>query len=140
MQKEAEIRDPLILGNKSYHDITKDVSRPVEGNANKYWWILFGLSFVGSLIRVCSSAMNKLTGYNKHNFIFSYYIHDFIMAQVFFKVTFSPLFFYFLILDQALKINSSHIICSYFKISSLSRKIEKTQKSNRTAAWTGLDR
>ncbi len=44
MQKEAEIRDPLILGNKSYHDITKDVSLPVEGKANKYWWILFSLS------------------------------------------------------------------------------------------------
>ncbi len=44
MQKEAEIRDPLILGNKSYHDITKDVSFPVEGKANKYWWILFSLS------------------------------------------------------------------------------------------------
>ncbi|MGY8989442.1 MAG: NrfD/PsrC family molybdoenzyme membrane anchor subunit, partial [Flavobacteriales bacterium] len=44
MQKEAEIRDPLILGSKSYHDITKDVSRPVEGKANKYWWILFSLS------------------------------------------------------------------------------------------------
>ena len=46
MQKEAEIRDPLILGNKSYHDITKDVSLPVEGKANKYWWILFSLSAV----------------------------------------------------------------------------------------------
>ena len=44
MQKEAEIRDPLILGNKSYHDITKDVSLPVEGKANNYWWILFSLS------------------------------------------------------------------------------------------------
>ena len=44
MQKEAEIRDPLILGNKSFHDITKDVSLPVEGKANKYWWILFSLS------------------------------------------------------------------------------------------------
>jgi len=46
MQKEAEIRDPLILGNKSYHDITKDISRPVEGKGNKYWWILFSLSAV----------------------------------------------------------------------------------------------
>ena len=35
MQKEAEIRDPLIIGNKSYHDITLDVARPVEGKANK---------------------------------------------------------------------------------------------------------
>ena len=39
MQKEAEIRDPLILGNKTYHDITVDVARPVEGKANNYWWI-----------------------------------------------------------------------------------------------------
>ncbi len=46
MQKESKIRDPLILGNKTYHDITKDIARPVEGKANKYWWILFGLSAV----------------------------------------------------------------------------------------------
>ena len=44
MHKESEIRDPLILGNKTYHDITRDIARPVEGKANKYWWILFGLS------------------------------------------------------------------------------------------------
>ena len=30
MQKESKIRDPLILGAKSYHDITKDIARPVE--------------------------------------------------------------------------------------------------------------
>ena len=41
MQKEAPIREPLILGNKSYHDITVDVARPVEGKANKLWWIVF---------------------------------------------------------------------------------------------------
>ena len=46
MQIESKIRDPLILGNKTYHDITKDIARPVEGKANKYWWILFGLSVV----------------------------------------------------------------------------------------------
>ena len=46
MQKEAEIRDPLILGNKSFHDITKDIAKPVEGKANKYWWILFSLSLL----------------------------------------------------------------------------------------------
>ena len=46
MHKESKIRDPLILGNKNYHDITRDISRPVEGKANKYWWILFSLSAV----------------------------------------------------------------------------------------------
>ena len=46
MHKESEIRDPLILGNKTYHDISKDIAKPVEGKANKYWWILFSLSLV----------------------------------------------------------------------------------------------
>ena len=46
MHQESEIRDPLILGKKTYHDITKEIALPVEGKANKYWWILFGLSVV----------------------------------------------------------------------------------------------
>ncbi len=62
MQKEAEIRDPLILGNKSYHDITKDVALPVEGKANKYWWILFSLSFILFIWGVLSMAYTVGTG------------------------------------------------------------------------------
>ena len=46
MHQESEIRDPLILGKKTYHDITKEIALPVEGKANKYWWILFGLSVI----------------------------------------------------------------------------------------------
>ena len=36
MHQESEIRDPLILGKKTYHDITKEIALPVEGKANKY--------------------------------------------------------------------------------------------------------
>ena len=46
MQKESPIREPLILGNKSYHDITVDVAKPVLAKANKMWWIVFGISLV----------------------------------------------------------------------------------------------
>ncbi len=42
---EAVVRDPLILGKKSYHQITEDICRPVEGKANKYWWISFIIAF-----------------------------------------------------------------------------------------------
>ena len=38
---EAVVRDPLILGKKDYHQITEDICRPVEGKANKYWWMAF---------------------------------------------------------------------------------------------------
>src|ERR1035437_2860463 len=60
MFKEASIREPLILGDKvSYHQITEDAARSVEGNANKMigwawditnfvWWI--GIGHAGTLI------------------------------------------------------------------------------------------
>lgn len=49
MQREAAIREPLILGDKNYHQITEDVCAPVEGKANKYWYIVFTIAVVVSL-------------------------------------------------------------------------------------------
>ena len=62
MHKESAIRDPLILGDKSYHDISKDVARPIEGKANKYWWILFSLSLGLFLWGILSIAYTIGTG------------------------------------------------------------------------------
>ena len=48
---EAPIRKPLVTGDKTYHDVTVDVAAPVEGNANRQWWIVFGIAlaaFMGS--------------------------------------------------------------------------------------------
>ena len=36
---EAPIREPLIIGHKTYHDITEDIARPIEERAGKLWWI-----------------------------------------------------------------------------------------------------
>ncbi len=41
---EAPIRRPLVTGDKSYHDVTLDVVAPVEGRANKQWWIVFSIA------------------------------------------------------------------------------------------------
>ena len=41
---EADIREPLILGNKTYHQITEDVCKPVEGKAGKSWYMVFSLA------------------------------------------------------------------------------------------------
>ncbi|UTW63478.1 polysulfide reductase NrfD [bacterium SCSIO 12741] len=49
MHKESEIRYPLILGDKTYHQITEDVCGPVEGRANKLWYLAFSISAVGAL-------------------------------------------------------------------------------------------
>ncbi|MDO6596375.1 polysulfide reductase NrfD [Oceanihabitans sp. 2_MG-2023] len=46
---EAPIRRPLVTGEKSYHDVTVDVARPIEGKANKQWWIVFSIALVAFL-------------------------------------------------------------------------------------------
>jgi Ni/Fe-hydrogenase subunit HybB-like protein len=56
MSQESEIRKPLIIGNKSYKDVTDDIIRPVQGKANKYWWIVFTLAsitFTWGIICLC---------------------------------------------------------------------------------------
>jgi molybdopterin-containing oxidoreductase family membrane subunit len=44
MHSLAEIREPLILGPKSYGDITDDVVNPIENKAPKGWYLLMGIS------------------------------------------------------------------------------------------------
>ena len=46
---EAPIRKPLVTGNKTYHDVTIDVAAPVEGKANKSWWIVFSIALIAFL-------------------------------------------------------------------------------------------
>ena len=67
---EAPIRKPLVTGNKSYHQITVDVARPIEGSANKQWWIVFGISLtlfmwgIGCIIYTVSTGIGTW-GLNK---------------------------------------------------------------------------
>ncbi len=46
---EAPIRKPLVTGDKTYHDVTIDVAAPVEGKANKSWWIVFSIALIAFL-------------------------------------------------------------------------------------------
>ncbi len=46
---EAPIREPIIVGDKTYHDVTLDVSAPIEGKANKNWWIAFTIALIAML-------------------------------------------------------------------------------------------
>ena len=63
MQKEASIRTPLILGDEiSYHKITEDIARPIEGRANKYWYIVFTLSALLFLWGICCLCYTIGTG------------------------------------------------------------------------------
>ena len=71
---EAPIRRPLVTGEKSYHDVTLDVVAPVEGKANKQWWIVFSIALaafgwgLGCMIYTISTGigtwgLNKTVGW-----------------------------------------------------------------------------
>ena len=46
---EAPIREPIIVGDKTYHDVTVDVAAPIEGKANKHWKIAFTIALIAML-------------------------------------------------------------------------------------------
>ena len=52
MHKEAAIREPLILGHKTYGDITKDVVDPIMGRPSKTWFVLISIAAVIGLYGV----------------------------------------------------------------------------------------
>ena len=57
---EAPIRKPLVTGDKTYHDVTIDVAAPVEGKANRQWWIVFGIALT-KLEGLTGSFTTKMT-------------------------------------------------------------------------------
>ncbi|MCJ8165288.1 polysulfide reductase NrfD [Pontibacter sp. E15-1] len=50
MQHVSPIREPLVTGGKTYHDITEDVCRQVEAKPNPRWAAAFAISLVGLAI------------------------------------------------------------------------------------------
>jgi molybdopterin-containing oxidoreductase family membrane subunit len=74
MHKEAAIREPLVLGHKTFHDVTNDVCQPIEGKAPRMWYILFtiaaiiGLYGVGCILYLLGTGigvwgLNKTVGW-----------------------------------------------------------------------------
>ncbi len=45
-QYSSPIREPLIEGNKSYHDITNDIAGPTEGKLQLSWFVLLTISAI----------------------------------------------------------------------------------------------
>jgi Ni/Fe-hydrogenase subunit HybB-like protein len=58
----TSVREPLILGTKTYHQITEDIARPVEGKANGMFKIVFTISALLALWGVACFAYTIGTG------------------------------------------------------------------------------
>lgn len=74
MQVTSPIRQPLVTGGKSYHDVTHDVARHVEGKPTLTWFLAFltavGLLALGSLAMIATLwegigmwGLNKTVGW-----------------------------------------------------------------------------
>ncbi|MEY3397904.1 MAG: hypothetical protein RL220_498 [Bacteroidota bacterium] len=62
MFKESRLRTPLILGNKTYHDITHDICSPIEGPAPRPWKIATAIAAVIALYGIACIMYLVSTG------------------------------------------------------------------------------
>ncbi|MFN4123869.1 MAG: NrfD/PsrC family molybdoenzyme membrane anchor subunit [Flavobacteriales bacterium] len=58
----VSVRPPLILGEKTYHQITEDIARPIEGKANSMFKLVFTISALLALWGVGCFAYTIGTG------------------------------------------------------------------------------
>ncbi|MEB2781780.1 NrfD/PsrC family molybdoenzyme membrane anchor subunit [Algoriphagus persicinus] len=74
MQVTSSVREPLVTGGKSYHDVTHDVSRHVEAKPNIRWFLAFltsaGVLALGSIAVIATLwegigmwGLNKTVGW-----------------------------------------------------------------------------
>lgn len=62
MEHHTSIREPLILGEKTYHKITEDIAKPIEGKANRLYKIVLTISSILALWGVLCFAYTIGTG------------------------------------------------------------------------------
>lgn len=58
----SPLRLPLVLGNKTYHDVTEDVSAPLDRGPGTAWWAAFIVSVGVLLVGAASVAYQVATG------------------------------------------------------------------------------
>lgn len=59
---DSVIRQPLVHGDKTYHDVTTDICRPLENKPTKLWWTGFVLSFLLFILLVVTLTITTSEG------------------------------------------------------------------------------
>ena len=63
----ADIRKPLVLGGKTYTDVTNDVCRPIENKPTNSWWLSFSIAVLLLLILAGTLAWTVWEGIGTWN-------------------------------------------------------------------------
>ncbi len=64
---ESQVRNPLVEGNKDYHQVTEDIVRPIEAKPSKLWWTGFLVSVALLLFGVYSLYREVTYGVGQWN-------------------------------------------------------------------------
>lgn len=62
MSYESPIRDQLVTGGKTYRDVTRDITRPLENAPTKSWWFGFSLATLALALWIGSTTYTVMVG------------------------------------------------------------------------------
>lgn len=67
LKYESQLREPLVYGNKNYHQVTEDICAPIEAKPGKLWYIGFFISIALLLFGVYSVYREVVYGIGQWN-------------------------------------------------------------------------
>ncbi|MBS1748125.1 MAG: polysulfide reductase NrfD [Bacteroidetes bacterium] len=67
LRYESQLREPLIDGDKTYHDVTEDICRPIEAKPGKLWYVGFYISVALLLFGIYSVYREVAYGIGQWN-------------------------------------------------------------------------
>jgi Ni/Fe-hydrogenase subunit HybB-like protein len=67
LKYESQIREPLVDGNKDYHQVTEDIIRPIEAKPGTLWYVGFFVSIAMLLFGVYSVYRDVTYGIGQWN-------------------------------------------------------------------------
>ncbi|MBU3713474.1 MAG: hydrogenase [Ferruginibacter sp.] len=67
LKYESQLREPLVDGNKNYHQVTEDIIKPIESKPTRLWYIGFYISVLLLLFGVYSVYREVTYGIGQWN-------------------------------------------------------------------------
>ncbi len=67
LRYESQVREPLVTGAKTYHQVTEDIIRPIEMNPSRLWYIGFFISVALLCFGIFSVTMEVTYGVGQWN-------------------------------------------------------------------------
>ena len=67
LKYESQLREPLVDGDKNYHQVTEDIISPIEVKPGMLWWVGFSISILLLLFGVYSVYREVVYGIGQWN-------------------------------------------------------------------------